>query len=113
MTGFMLHGLEQLARAAQIGRRWWGASTLQCKPPLGRRDAAFIAAASPDVVLALLDQLDAAEAALARARRLHDDWMEQANANSEQGGDFWAGMTVKGRDCADGLRRALDGGEQS
>lgn len=61
----------------------------------------------------LLDQLDAAEAALARARKLHGGWSSQADFNAEMGGDFWRGMAIKGRECADELRRAVDGGEQS
>ena len=75
-------------------------------------DAALIAAAV-NALPGLLDQLDAAEAALARVRELHGGWSSQADFNAEMGGDFWRGMTIKGRECADELRRALDGGEQS
>jgi uncharacterized protein YciI len=38
------------------------------------RNAAYIAAASPDVVLGLLDRLDAAEAKVARVEALEPTW---------------------------------------
>ena len=38
--------------------------------------AAFVAAASPPTVLALLDRLDAAEAALGKVRAVRDRWQD-------------------------------------
>lgn len=46
---------------------------------LSPRDAAYIAAASPDVVLALLDRLKAAEAKLAAVEALADEWDSHVN----------------------------------
>ena len=63
-----LDRLEKLAREAMKGSiRWWGADTLQCGAPLGKRDAAYIAAASPGVVLGLLERVRTAEAKAADA----------------------------------------------
>lgn len=44
------------------------------------RDGAFIAATNPSVVLALLDRLESAEAAIERVRAVADEWSHDEDA---------------------------------
>lgn len=104
-------GPTYVALEAQLEGRWEEVATGDYDRWSGMGIA--LAAAAVNALPDLLDQLDAAEAALARVWELHGGWSSQADFNAEIGGDFWRGMTIKGRECADELRRAVDGGEQS
>ena len=92
-------------------------------PPI---DAAFIAAASPDVVLALLDRLahmtearDNARAEVDRLSALVEAVREDARDIARDSGDdkgcygvdFWAGMCKAAARIDGRIRHALDGAE--
>ena len=120
-TPEMLAELRRLAEAATPGP--WATAAFQLVIDVARRidvgmcghrdDAAFIAAANPATVLALLDaaaERDALAAAVERVRALADEW----TYNGEFGWDD--GSHAYGPDCegqaldyaAAELRRALD-----
>ena len=120
-TPEMLAELRRLAEAATPGP--WATAAFQLVIDVARRidvgmcghrdDAAFIAAANPATVLALLDaaaERDALAAAVERVRALADEW----TYNGEFGWDD--GSHAYGTDCvvqaldyaAAKLRRALD-----
>lgn len=63
-------------------------------------DRAFIAAANPTAVLALLDRVEAAEAAVERVRALADSWPVGDN-----GQDYRLAVTQ----CATAITAALEG----
>jgi hypothetical protein len=65
----MTEELRKLAKAAASSmddELWWDAATLESGSLIYSQDAAFIAAASPTAVIALLDERDEARAAVKR-----------------------------------------------
>ncbi len=67
-------------------------------------DAAYIAAASPDVVTALLDRVDALEGAIERERELRDERVKTAHFHIAHDG------TVRHPDTCSGCRAARERG---
>lgn len=74
----------------------------------GRADADYIAEADPSTVLALLDRLEAAEAAVERVRALADEWATEGASlirSAYSGRDVHEGQTFER--CAEDTRRLL------
>lgn len=71
---------------------------------IGPTDAAYVAAVSPDVVLALLERLRVSEEAVARVEALVHKWAQQGSGLS---GEFQPAMSLAGASWA--ARRALAG----
>lgn len=49
----------------------------------------------------------AVEDARKALRSLADEWEQRADFNAGQGGEFWRGMVVKGRECASEVRATV------
>lgn len=96
-------GLRALAEGAVGAGDWFRPDwmTQRTDEIVDADDAAFIAAANPTAVLALLDRLAAAEAAVERVRALADEWANQPTDYDEDTEQ----QITDGRD----LRAAIDG----
>lgn len=91
MSDIDLAELKRLAEGANTAATWYEAEDIRewlvvAGMTLGAdEDAAYIAAASPDVVVALVERVEAAEAAVERA------WSEGHAAGRDYAGDGWNG----------------------
>ena len=78
-----LRTLAQAATSSMDDEPWWDAETLESGSFIYSQDAAFIAAASPAAVLALLDRIKELDAEVQERILAHDITFKQAMANGE------------------------------